>query len=333
MEGICKDIVHHVADVIAEGTRDCSRGMSTSNSKSCAHNTFFNVGRMVVDFKVDGNGRIWILWSNSIRLQKGSAKNRIKLTDSYTHEIEPLNMDKLVRLPSSIKLTQAPNHNTSSKLENKLLCTTCPSCNKHDVNLNFQQVSYKIIIQHYEKTLEMLNESVDSKPSNAWPPQDRFIKAVGNVGFGSLLQQISRDREANPSRKYSKETYVIPPIIRELHPKLQVNGYNTYRQDPLFLLKSAHVCETCFLAFAQMASTSFTHVTRPIELFSDKQYAVPNNVDREKASSSGKEVSIQSSNSHPVSCLSNEFGSLPEFPPAITEPPVVRLAIDQSYED
>jgi hypothetical protein len=174
--------------------------------------------------------------------------------------------------------------------------------------------------------LEMLNESVDSKPSNAWPPQDRFIKAMGNVGFGSLLQQISRDREANPSRKYSKETYVIPPIIRELHPKLQVNGYNTYRQDPLFLLKSAHVCEACFLAFAQMASTSFTHVTRPIEPFGDKQYALPN-VDREKASSGGKEGFT------PVSCLGNEFRSLPEFPPAITEPPVVRLAIVPSCED
>lgn len=330
VEGICKDIVHHIAGVIAEGARGCSRGMSTSSSKNCANNTFFHVARMVVDFKVDGNGRIWILWSNSIRLQSVSEDNRMKLTEPSTHEIEPLNMDKLVRLPSSIKLTQAPNHNANIKLENKLSSVTCPSCNNHDVNQHFQPVSYKTIIQHYEKTLEMLNESDDSHPTKTWPPHNRFIKAAGNVGFGSLPQQLARDRETYPTRKYSNETHTIPPIIRELHPRLQVNGYNTYRQDPLFLLKTAYVCETCFLSFAHMASTSFTHVTRPIQPFeSDKRvhYAVPK-VEPETLGDNGKNVNTQSSNIHHVSILGNDFGNVPEFPPAIMEPPPVRRCFD-----
>ncbi len=319
VEGICKDIARHVAGVITEGTRggNSRRVMSSISSKKCTDNIVFNVARMIVDFKVDGNERIWILWSNSIRLQCLSAENQMKLNEPHAmHEVEPLNMDMLVRLPSSSKLTQAPNHNANIKLENKWSCTNCPSCNKHDVNQNFQPVSYKTIIQHFEKTLEMLRGTDGTHPSNAWPPYDLFIKAVGNVGFGSLHRQIARERET--SLKDFKETLAIPPIIRKLHPKLQMNGYSIYRQDPLFLLKTADVCESCFLSFAQMASISFTHVTQSIEPFGDKRvhYAVPD-AESEKASDFGTKVNTQSS---PVSCFGNEYGSVPEFPLAILEP-------------
>ena len=68
----------------------------------------------------------------------------------------PLNMETVVRLPSSVKLTQAPNHNTNLKPENQLLSETCPSCNKQDENPHFQPVPYKTVITHFEKTLEML---------------------------------------------------------------------------------------------------------------------------------------------------------------------------------
>lgn len=324
VEGICKEIVRHIADVITEENRESSRGTSSISRKNFTNNTFLNVARLVVDFKVDGTGRIWILWSNSIRIQSRSAENRMNVTEPILHEIEPLNMDKLVRLPSSIKLTQSPNHSTSLKLENKLSSTTCPSCNKYDIITNFRQVSYKIIIQHYEKTLELLNGSHDSYPSNKWPPHDRFIKAVGNVGFGPLLKQIALDRETHPSLIHSKETLAIPPIIRELHPKLQVNGYNIYRQDPLFLLKTADVCEPCYLSFVEMASTSFTHVTQPIELFdSDKRFQPADSNDEQKrASDRRKKDTTQPSKTHQVSFI--EFGILPEFPTAIMEPPLAR---------
>jgi hypothetical protein len=332
VEGICREIVRHVAGVLTETARSGSsrRVMSSIRSQNGTDNIVFNVARIIVDFKVDGNGRIWILWSNSIRLQCLSAENRMRLSELHAmNEIEPLNMDMMVRLPSTSKLTHTPNHNANLKLENKPSCTICPSCNKHDVNQNFQPVSYKTIIQHFEKTLEMLRKTDGSYTSSAWPPHDRFIKAVGSVGFGSLHQQIARERETHPSLKDSKETLAIPPIIRELHPKLQVNGYNTYRQDPLFLLKTADLCESCFLSFAQMASTSFTHVTRSIEPYCDKRgHCVVPDSKSEKAHNFGTKIDTQSSNNvHPVSCFGNEYGSVPEFPLAILEPPVVRISI------
>jgi hypothetical protein len=240
------------------------------------------------------------------------------------HEIEPLNTDMLVRLPSSTKLTQAPNHNANMTLENKLSFATCPSCNKYDDSQHFQPVSYKLIIQHYEKALAMLSESDDSHPSNTWPPTDRFIKAAGGVGFGSLCMQLARDREAHTTIKYSQETFAIPPIIRALHPKLQVNGYNLYRQDPLFLLNTAAVCETCFLSFAHLASTSFLHMIRPIEPIegdSRIHYTFPTTGNK-NARARGKNVNCRSpSDVHQVCIFGDDFGNAPKFPSTILEPP------------
>ena len=182
---------------------------------------------MVVNFKVDGNGKVWILWSNSIRLESVAVESRMKLTESDVHSLtqlvpsRPLNMEAVVRLPSSIKLTQAPNHSVNTSLENKLLTATCPSCHKLDADSHFQPVPYKTVMQHFEKTLKMLEEDDDSHPSKVWPPEDRFIKSTGDVGFGSLPAQLARDRETNPSRRYSKETHEIPPVIREIHPDLR----------------------------------------------------------------------------------------------------------------
>jgi hypothetical protein len=334
VENICKDIVEHLAHVAAENAHVGSKVLS-STSKKCTENTFVRVARMVVNFKVDGNGKVWILWSNSIRLESVAVENRMKLTESDAHSLahaassRPLNMEAVVRLPPSIKLTQAPNHNVNMTLENKLLTATCPSCSKHDANPHFQPVPYKTVIQHYEKTLKMLEEDDVSHPSKVWPPEDRFIKSAGDVGFGSLPMQLARDRETNPSKKYSEETRAIPPVIREIHPNLRVKGYSVYRNDPLFLLKTASVCETCFLSYAQLTSTSFVQLTaRPVEPFeSDKggvRYNFPD-CENDKAQKEGrkKNAKVQTSVSNIV-C--KDVGCVqPEFPPVIMEPPQVNI--------
>ena len=286
---------------------------------------------MVVNFKVDGNGKVWILWSNSIRLESVAVESRMKLTESDVHSLtqvvpsRPLNMEAVVRLPSSIKLTQAPNHSVNTSLENKLLTATCPSCQKHDADSHFQPVPYKTVMQHFEKTLKMLEEDDDSHPSKVWPPEDRFIKSAGDVGFGSLPAQLARDRETNPSRRYSKETHEIPPVIREIHPGLRVKGYSVYRNDPLFLHKTASVCEKCFLSYAQLTSTSFVQLTaRPVEPYgSDKggvRYNFPD-CDNNKA----QEVGIKKNLVRAAKAVCNtdvkDFGCVqPELPPAIMEP-------------
>mmetsp|Transcript_23981 Transcript_23981/g.51839 ORF Transcript_23981/g.51839 Transcript_23981/m.51839 type:complete len:167 (-) Transcript_23981:918-1418(-) len=159
---------------------------------------------MVVNFKGNGNGNIWILWSNSIQLK--SAATETKLTESDSHSSmqitlsQPLNMETVVRLQSFMKLMQAPNHIDNMKLDNKSLFETCPLCSKHDANPHFQPVPYKTIIQHFEKTLEMLEAAPELHPSKVWPPEEHFIKAAGCVRFGSFQPQLTRDREITQRR-------------------------------------------------------------------------------------------------------------------------------------
>ena len=165
----------------------------------------------------------------------------------------------------------------------------------------------------------MLEDDDDSHPSKVWPPEDRFIKSAGDVGFGSLPVQLARDRETNPSRKYSKETCEIPPVIREIHPVLRVKGYSVYRSDPLFLHKTASVCETCFLSYAQLTSTSFVQLTaRPVE--GGVRY---NFLDCDSNKAQGVGIKKNPVRAAKAACNTDDrdFGFVqPELPPAIMEP-------------
>lgn len=327
VEHICKDIVEHLANVAAENANTASKSVTSSASKKCNDSTFVRVARMVVNFKVDGNGKIWILWSNSIRLESVALQNPDQHLSTRKSPLSPLNMETVVKLPSSVKLTQAPNHNANMTLENKLLTATCPSCNSIDVNPHFQPVPYRTVIQHFEKTLKMLEDDASSHPSKVWPPDNSFIIAVGNVGFGSLAGQIALDRKANPTRKYTEETRTIPPVIREFHPSLRVKGYAVYRNDPTFLLKTASVCETCFLSYAELTITSFVQLSKRIIKTGDHEekgkahYNYPDSVNNDKPHDGGrgkKNVKASVRNT-------DEFDSIqpPELPPPIEMPPPI----------
>ena len=277
---------------------------------------------------------IWILWSNSIRLQSVTADSDTKLTDVDAHSSiqvapsQPLNMETVVRLPSSTKLTQAPNHNATIKLDNKLMSETCPSCNRHDTNPHFQTVPYKTIIQHFEFTMDMLEEHDDSHPSKAWPPEEKFVEAAGNVGFGALPSQLVNDRQDNHTQGFTEETHTIPPAIRQIHPKLRAKGFAMYRNDPLFLLKNCSVCEDCFLAYSALATNNFCDMKRPVALPHEEKevrYDFPPELDDKKKKKTkpthhnadeGKENATGDSN------IFSDFGSeVPQLPPAILEPP------------
>ena len=255
--------------------------------------------------------------------------------DSSTSTLQaaaPLNMETVVRLPSSVKLTQAPNHNTNVKPENQLLSETCPSCNKQDGNPHFQPVPYKTVITHFEKTLVMLEEEDESHPSKVWPPEDRFIKAAGNVGFGSLSLQLARDKQSNnrSTRKYTEETHTIPPVIRQIHPKLRAKGFEMYRNDPLFLLKNCSVCEDCFLAYTSLATNNFTHITRPVEPFASEQqeiryeFPIDDKKKKEKHRDEDRRKENKDSSGTTTGIFAN-IGNVPELPPAVSSPPKVSL--------
>ncbi|CAM9487733.1 unnamed protein product, partial [Discosporangium mesarthrocarpum] len=98
---------------------------------------------------------------------------------------------------------------------------------------------------------------VSNDPNNItgtveWPPSHEVITAAGGVGFGQLVKE-----DAPNMSHITAEDVVIPPVIRQLHPKLAARSYKRHRQDPLFLYKTASVCEECYLVFAELASLAF----------------------------------------------------------------------------
>ena len=289
IEKICNEIVRHVTEVTAD-----------------ASNTDLGVGRMVVNFKVDGNGKIWILWTDSIRLE---SKHSADSTSS-----QPINMNTVVKLPSATKLTQIPSHDTALKLENKLPMAKCPSCGKCDTNENFQDVSYNTVISHFEKAMDMFRSVPESNPSKIWPPEKRFVKAAGTVGFGTANKQVKPN-----------EALVIPPVLRQCHPKLQVRGYQMYRNDPLFLQKTCNVCEDCFLAYAKLRESLYLMVPPASLPKDDFHYDV--SVEMCKVENSKDTVKRASDKRMKESTIDQfdfkDFGKAPEMPPAILEPPQV----------
>ncbi|KAL7469141.1 hypothetical protein ACHAXS_009393 [Conticribra weissflogii] len=323
IEKICDEIVQHISQVSAQTTLTDNQ----VGRYSCAN----EVTRMIVNFKVDGNGKIWILWSNSIRLNRGykvgrkSIESTISAFTQTRNATEPLNLDTLVKIPSSVKLTQSANHDAQLNIDNKLMTATCPSCNKSDCDDYFQHIPFKTVIQHFEKTMEMLKSKNESHPSVKWPPEDRFLKAAGNVGFGALAAQLIGCSVKN------EETFVIPPVLRQIQPNLRARGYQMYRSDPLFLSKTCRVCEDCFLAYANLTTTSFI-MTPPVDpLASDNECKQFGNIPTSRVSSlkSGRKCEqentehgtkkVESTGASCTTCI--DFGDAPELPPAILEPP------------
>lgn len=67
----CESVVAHVSEVLFKKTRIC---------------------RMSLNFKIDSRDRVWLLWSNSIRLASEMPPGR----ETFTHVGSPINIGEMV---------------------------------------------------------------------------------------------------------------------------------------------------------------------------------------------------------------------------------------------
>jgi hypothetical protein len=250
------------------------------------------VSRMVVHFKMDSHDRIWLLYSSSIRLADPDGSFPMVVNENvrpvysqlpWTHandkmstsQSSPMNISNIIKLPPTIQLNQNANHNRSVITKSLAISLLpCISCAQRASNLNFQNVTYKTIVSHYDHAMKMFKSSPNYVNEWHWPPKREFIIAAGGVGFGPILNTTVQKkqnnnrlvRHENDSKQLLEEDLVIPPIIRYLHPRLRVEGYQRYRTDPLFLHKTCLVCEKCFLSYANLVTSSYQMI-RPIQLY------------------------------------------------------------------
>ena len=276
VERICNEIVRRMSQVLAESvSKDDPPEQENLNGGSNG------IERMVANFKVDGNGNIWILWMDSASPCRrhgsvdGKDRAAMPLADTANAPERSPVLETVVRLPQTTKLSQEPNHSKGHKPVNHAIQATCPSCSKDDGDPHFQATPYKTIITHFEKTMAMLEEDEETNPIIFWPPKRRYIQAAGDVGFGCLPSQLRKDGKQKKNR-FSGETHLIPPVIREVHPNLKAKGYSISRDDPLFLSKTCSICETCFLSYARtMSNLDFRKPVDPLPHVANAKYTFP----------------------------------------------------------
>ena len=217
IQRLCENLVAHVTEVSFQKCR---------------------VARMVANFKVDSRGRIWFLWSDSIRLERSCGKSQ-----DLPRICTPIDINRTIQLPADVTLIDKPNH---SQGEFKPLnCLQCISCGKSATSDKFHQVRYQTIISHFERALAAI---VDKSQTSKYYPEPLIMEASGGVGFGK-----AKDCAGIPLRGAG---IVIPPIIKQIHPKLSPEIYKRYRRDPLFMYKSAAVCENCYLVYAEFVTAA-----------------------------------------------------------------------------
>lgn len=309
LRSLCHRVLNHMSDV--------TRSIKTSQQKDV---------RMVLHLKVDSKDRIWLLYSSSIR----TFVSNITLDQSVEFAMEdhhmpqegdnlsntPLNIEDVIKLSPKIKLSQMANHDTAIDISNTKEYRYCPSCSLVQLEENFHPVPYKTVVTHFEQVM--------LKSTTQWPPPKEIIKSAGGVGFGKLARSEKVD-SANEIL-LDEEDLLIPPVIRHFHKRLKAEGYRRYRSDPLFLHKHCSLCESCFLSYANLVSTSF-QIKLPIKLDTELKHL------RFDSKSTNEEVlkccdrkqntqlrTIQNGKQVESFC-SNVALTVPTFPHAIIDPP------------
>lgn len=150
----------------------------------------------------------------------------------------------------------------------------CASCGGLVDRRKLLVTTYKAIIEHFTRFLKFLRVAVNEREgvAIAWPPEEKYIAAAGGVGFGILpflssdsgggsphgRRALSNIGASDPSGSafQSRAEFVIPPVIRFLHPSFSAPDFERHRRDPIFLHKQAAVCEACCLVYADYSTSA-----------------------------------------------------------------------------
>lgn len=220
------------------------------------------VTRMVLNFKVDSRDKIWLMYSTSVRLNDMMDDN-VATTSSTGLNVPAKAGRKLVNIGSVVQLPNTVNLNPTRSYEvikpkKRIRCISCAKETLEDMR---HPVTYKSVIKHYEHVIHIMTEICANQHTTVleWPPDPDIIEAAGGVGFGCLQMVPNDDVLAKPARmdvskNLTDDDLRVPPILRYLHPKLSGSAYGKCCKDPLFLYKTATVCEPCYLVFAEFVT-------------------------------------------------------------------------------
>ncbi|OQR96594.1 hypothetical protein THRCLA_07236 [Thraustotheca clavata] len=196
----------------------------------------YRISRMVLHLKTDADDRVWLLWSSSIRLAHGP-------NDGH----KPIDITYDAQVPAFVHLSSMPDGKPTRK---NITAVKCTSCAQSIDEIRVLQTSYKAVIEHFKQLLGHMKATL-SKPNQVilWPPDDAIIQAAGGVGFGIL-------DEMDTNGVLTETDLTIPPVLQFLHPQMSVQDFNRFVCDPVFLYKTAPMCENCYLVYADYSTSA-----------------------------------------------------------------------------
>lgn len=213
------------------------------------------ISRIVLNFKVDSRDKVWLLYSSSIRLL-----DDVVTSNTDSQPIRSLvNIDNVVTLNPQVTLNPSKSYDALKSVKRDVKHINCISCGKDCLDNTRHPVSYKAVVKHYDHILHLMSSiyATSGETVLTWPPDQEIIEAAGGVGFGCLSlvsQDDVRSLKLDLRKPLDTDELRIPPIIRYLHPKLTAKSYAACKKDPLFLYKSANVCEPCYLVYAEFTT-------------------------------------------------------------------------------
>jgi hypothetical protein len=236
IQKLCESIVAHISEV-------------TFGQKA--------VSRIVLNFKVDSRDKIWLLYSTSTRCIDMLEYNSLTNADATRLKRTLVNIDSVISLSNTVHLN--PQKSYKNIVPKKRI--RCLSCAKESLEDMRHPITYKSVIKHYDHVMHLLTESTTGKKKDViqWPPDAEVVEAAGGVNFGCLYMNDSGEmlnqREVEHLMKPKNvRDLSIPPILQSIHSKLTVKSYLQCKNDPLFLYKTVHVCEPCYLVFAEFTT-------------------------------------------------------------------------------
>eukprot|EP00746_Dinoflagellata_sp_MGD_P132261 gnl/MRDRNA2_/MRDRNA2_65999_c0_seq1.p1 gnl/MRDRNA2_/MRDRNA2_65999_c0~~gnl/MRDRNA2_/MRDRNA2_65999_c0_seq1.p1 ORF type:complete len:848 (+),score=129.61 gnl/MRDRNA2_/MRDRNA2_65999_c0_seq1:426-2969(+) len=176
------------------------------------------ITRMALNFKVDPNGRLCFLFASSIRLRDEKSRplgGSASVTNADATN-KPLEVGAVFAVPSHVRFTGT---STVSQPATFQRTCSCPVCQVPVEEQGLYEVFYKVLIA-YEEELHR---------------NGRVLRGAGDVTGSSGI---------------SNQAFAVPEVIRRLHPRITEADFAKYKSDPIFLFKSASVCEGCFVTFS-----------------------------------------------------------------------------------
>jgi len=221
LQTICDSIVDHV--------------MRTSSQH-------YRISRMVLNFKLDHNNKLWLLWCSSMRL----AADKYSVKKPF-----PVNISGDITIPDKYKDTVFRASNLSSTYF-KEKYFICPGSGEIcEANDSFE-ISYKTIISSWEDTRRKMRADMRRSQSSLGNSTSQVTRTLApGVAARTPSPSLSKTKDGDVSPGDDGEDSVIAPLLKVIDKDLTVERYKRLLGSAEFLAQKVRVSYPTYMKYTK----------------------------------------------------------------------------------